>query len=208
MSMNAGRVVLTCVLLLGGRVEAAAGTQADPARWVVTEEGNEARYRVREQLARLNFPSDAVGTTTAVHGALVLGADGTVDPDASRIVIAADSLATDSDRRDGYVRRRTLDTATFPEVVFVPTALEGLAWPLPGSGEVTFRMRGNLTVKAQTRPVVWDVTATVDGPVIRGEAKTQFTFAEFGMDKPSVGSVLSVADDIRLEYGFTLRRAN
>lgn len=191
---------------------AAAGTElrtlvrADTARWITADEGNEVRYRVREQLARINFPSDAVGTTSAVEGALVLTDDGTIVPGASRFVITVDSLTTDSDRRDNYVRRRTLDSATHPQVVFQPTALEGLTWPITAGGELTFRLRGDLTVRGQTRPVVWDVTATYMDDVLRGEARTQFTFEEFGMDKPSVGSVLSVDDDIRLEYGFTLRR--
>jgi polyisoprenoid-binding protein YceI len=189
----------------------AAGTErgtpahADTVRWLTADEGNEVRYRVREQLARIDFPSDAVGTTSAVEGALVVTDDGTIVPGASRFVITVDSLSTDSDRRDNYIRRRTLDSATYPEVAFQPTALEGLTWPLT-AGALTFRLRGDLTVRGQTRPVIWDVTATYMDGAMRGEARTQFTFEEFGMDKPSVGSVLSVADEIRLEYGFTLRR--
>src|SRR5512143_1159562 len=39
---------------------------------------NSASYRVREQLARLSFPSDAVGTTKAVSGQVVANADGSI----------------------------------------------------------------------------------------------------------------------------------
>lgn len=38
-------------------------------------QGTKAVYLVNEQLARVNLPSDAVGTTDAVSGAILLGAD-------------------------------------------------------------------------------------------------------------------------------------
>lgn len=201
------RIAVAALFMAGPAAAQTAGTDIpETTRWVVTEDGNEARYRVREQLARLDFPSDAVGATGAVSGIIVFTADGAILPGASAIRIAVDSLATDSQRRDNYVRRRTLDAATWPEVLFVPTALEGVHWPLPATGDLSFRLRGDLTVRDATRPVVWDVTATIADGIVRGEARTSFTFEEFGMQKPSVGSVLSVADDIRLEYQFTLER--
>ena len=39
--------------------------------------GTTARYKVTEQLAGISFPSDAVGTTQAVTGALIVNPDGT-----------------------------------------------------------------------------------------------------------------------------------
>ena len=173
-------------------------------RLVVASEGNEARYRVREQLASIDFPSDAVGSTSGIQGELVLEADGRVVRDSSRIVIDLASLTTDSDRRDNYVRRNTLETETNPAAVFVPTELQGLTFPLPAMGDLTFRMVGDLTIKGVTRPTTWDVTAHVMNGTVSGEAKTSFTFADFELTKPRVRSVLTVNDDIRLEYTFRL----
>src|SRR5262245_43429491 len=51
---------------------------SDAIRFELTAEGNEARYRVREQLASLALPSDAVGVTSAVTGVLVVNPDGTI----------------------------------------------------------------------------------------------------------------------------------
>jgi polyisoprenoid-binding protein YceI len=176
------------------------GASADPTRWVVVAgEGNVARYRVREQLARINFPSDAVGETTAVTGVLVVATDGSPVPGESRFLIRLDSLVSDESRRDNYLRRRTLMTETHPTATFVPTAIEGLEWPLPDSAGIVFRLRGDLTVGGTTREVAWDVNARVADGVMRGQARTSFTCAEFGLEKPSV-------DDIRLEYDFDLRR--
>lgn len=191
-------------LLLATLAAAPAAAQSDGRiRYDVAADGNEARYRVREQLARIDFPSDAVGATSNVTGQLVVDAGGRVVKDASKFTIDVSTLATDSDRRDNYVRRRTLVTDTFPTVVFVPSELQGLKFPLT-NGEHTFRMVGDLTVKGVTRPTTWDVAARVVDGVVTGIAKTTFTFDQFQMTKPRVGSVLSVADDIRLEYEFRL----
>ena len=173
-------------------------------RLVVAPEGNEARYLVREQLAGFDFPNDAVGRTTNVQGMIVVEADGSVVSDSSRFVIDMASLATDSDRRDNYVRRNTLETEAHPTAVFVPTDLRGLTFPLPSMGDVSFTVVGDLTIRGVTKPTTWEVTGHVMNGGISGEAKTSFTFEEFEMTKPSVRRVLSVNDDITLEYTFRL----
>ena len=76
--------------------------------------GSEARYRVREQLAFLDFPNDAVGVTEDVEGKLVLGPDGAVSADDSLIRVDLSTLQSDEDRRDNYVRSRTLGTGQYP----------------------------------------------------------------------------------------------
>jgi hypothetical protein len=55
-----------------------------------------------------------------------------------------------------------------------------------------------------TKPVVWDVRATVDGSRITGTATTTVTFADFGMTQPRVPIVLSVEETITLELDFTV----
>lgn len=183
---------------------AQAGSQQQVHRYVVAPQGNEARYRVREQLAGFDLPNDAIGRTSSVTGGLVMTASGDIIAEGTGFTIDMTSLATDSDRRDNYVRRNTLQTEAHPNVVFVPTSFSGLPFPLPSSGEVTFTMTGDLTVRGITRPATWDVVATIADGAIRGEAKTAFTFEQFEMTKPRVRSVLSVDDDIRLEYTFFL----
>jgi hypothetical protein len=63
---------------------------------------------VREQLANVDLPNDAVGATSAITGQLVLDAQGQVVPGASRFVIDVTTLKSDRERRDGYLQRRTL----------------------------------------------------------------------------------------------------
>ena len=186
--------------------DAPPATAADARRAVFTlGEGSVARYKVEEVLARTGFKV-ATGETADVAGQVVFDADGNVAAGESRIAVSVGTLRTDSDRRDGYVRNRTLETDTYPEVVFVPTAI---VWanPATSAGELQgvqeFTIAGDLTVKDQTRPVVWDATAEFreDGTA-SGQASVEFTFADFGMTKPSVAIVLSVEDTIRLELDF------
>jgi polyisoprenoid-binding protein YceI len=171
---------------------------------VVAPEGNEARYRVREQLADLDFPSDAVGVTKDVTGGIVLDEQGNVVSADSKFVIDLRSLKSDKERRDGYVQRRLLQTDSFPSAVLVPTAVEGLPNPLPTSGPLAFQLTGDLTVHGVTRPTTWQVNAVADGGGFTGAASTTFGFPEFNLTKPRVMVVLSVADSIRLEYDFHL----
>lgn len=209
--VRARTLVAALALALGAAAAPAAAQSADGAekasdalRFTVAPEGNEARYRVREQLARVSFPSDAVGTTSGIEGGITIRPDGTVVREESRFLIDLASLRTDSDRRDNYVRRRTLDTATYPTAEFVPTELRGLSFPLPSSGEASFQVVGELTIRGVTRPATWDVTARFAEGEVAGLAKTQFTFEAFQLQKPRVASVLSVEDEIRLEYEFRL----
>ena len=59
---------------------------------VVAADGNAARYRVREQLAGIDLPNDAVGETKDVSGSIGFDKSGNVIPEASRISVKVDSL--------------------------------------------------------------------------------------------------------------------
>ncbi len=205
--------------------EAVAATEAMPATETLTEtptepptaeampsgaaavftlgEGSIARYRVEEELANTGF-FIAVGETQDVAGSIAFDADGGVVAEESRIAVQAATLTTDSGRRDGYVRNRTLETDTYPEVVFVPTFIEGLPpTNIAPSGPVDIAITGDLTVKDQTREVTWDGTVGFAGDgMVSGSVAVEFTFEDFGMTKPSVAIVLSVEDTIRLELDF------
>ena len=166
-------------------------------------EGTIARYRVEEELANTGF-FVAVGETQDVAGSIAFDESGAVVAEESRIAVQAATLRTDSGRRDGYVRNRTLETDTYPEVVFAPTSIEGLPESLAdASGHARVHIIGDLTVKDQTREVTWDgeIDFAGDGTA-SGSAAVEFTFEDFGMTKPRVAIVLSVEDTIRLELDF------
>ncbi len=177
---------------------------APGVRLVVAPAGNEVRYRVREQLVGLSLPNDAVGRTNAVSGELLIGDDGSVLDSASLFIVDASTFRSDKDRRDGYVRRRLLETDSFPSVELRPREIRGLQLPLPTSGAATLELLGDLTVKGVTRPTAWTVQAQFGPDGVTGTASTGFTFDDFELTQPRVRVLLSVADSIHLEYDFHL----
>jgi polyisoprenoid-binding protein YceI len=202
--------ILTFVLLTTAAGATGPDAQPEPpqdtaeTRWVITGPDSRARFLVREQLAGLDFPNDAVGETTDVSGTLVLASDGTVVEEESTFTVNLTTLKTDSERRDGYVQRRTLETEQFPEATLVLQELRDLPFPLPTSGTHSFTIQGAMTLHGVTRTTAWEVTANFGENAITGQARTSFTFATFEIEVPSVRRVLSVVDNIRLELDFRL----
>ena len=196
----------TSVWLSPGRA-AYAQSPGAPIRYRVVAERSEARYLVREQLAGLSFPNDAVGTTSAIEGSLALDVRGRVLPSDSRFSVDLRTLRSDEARRDNYLRRNTLETDHYPNAVFVPTDVRGLPVPLPQTGTASFDLVGDLTIRDATRRVTWEATATIQGQDLSVQARTAFRFADFALRVPRVSSVLSVEDTIRLEIDLLLRRS-
>jgi polyisoprenoid-binding protein YceI len=186
--------------------KAVAATPAAPIRFVIGPAGNEARYRVNEVLMGATLPNDAVGITKSITGTILAYPDGRIVKDSSKIVIRLDSLKSDKDRRDGFLRRRTLETEKFPTVELIPTQIRGFNGKLPASGTVSFQLLGDLVLKGVPRPTVWNVTARAEGQDVAGTAISKFTFKDVGLEQPKVASVLSVADTIQLEYDFRFQR--
>jgi polyisoprenoid-binding protein YceI len=209
MSMVGSRQPATSVMLSPGPgIEAYAQSPGAQVRYNVVADRSEARYRIREQLAGINFPSDAVGSTRAIDGGIVLDAQGRVVTGNSRLTVDLRTLQSDRDRRDNYVRRNTLETDRFPMVVFVPSEVRGLSSPLPQTGTASFELVGDLTVRNVTRPLRWEAMATFNGSEVSVQAKTAFRFGDFDLSIPRVASVLSVDDNIRLEADLLLRRGS
>jgi polyisoprenoid-binding protein YceI len=182
----------------------------DPTRAVRLDltSGTIARYRVREQLAGISFPSDAVGTTDAVAGTIVVNPDGTLDAARSKITVDLGTLKSDQDMRDGYVRRNTLETEAYPTLTFVPTRAVGLPSPLPAGmqAQAGFQLVGDMTLRGVTKEVTWNVVATFGSDRVQGRASTTFPFSLFEMKKPSLARLLSVDEDITLEIEFRCDR--
>jgi len=175
-------------------------------RLVTAPTGNAARYRIREQLAGLDLPNDAVGETNAVNGTIAVDAKGQIISAESKFTVNVTGLKSDKERRDGFVKRRVLETDQFPSVTLVPTAVRGISLPMPTSGRKSFELIGDLTVKGQTHPTTWKVEAEFQPGRVTGKAATAFTFAQFGISQPRVPVVLSVADMIKLELDFTMHQ--
>ena len=191
----------------GGRP---GGPPPDPTKPAKLElvEGTTARYKVREQLAGVSFPSDAVGTTQSVTGVVVINPDGSIDAEHSKISIDLRSIKSDQQMRDGYVQSRTLETEKFPTLDFVPKRAVGLPTPLPAGmqAQAGFQLIGDMTLHGVTQEVTWNVVATFGNDLVAGRATTTLQFATFKLTKPSLARLLSVDDKIELEIEFRCKR--
>jgi polyisoprenoid-binding protein YceI len=178
---------------------ASATIGAGAQTWTVSDK-SKATVRVREQLASLNFPSDAVLVATGAKGAFQLNDDGTFAP-GSQISFDVSSLTSDQSQRDSFVKQSVLNTRQFPTATFVPTKVSGLALPLAAAANATFTLTGKLTIHGTEKEVTFTVDATRNGGDLTATATLAPTlkFGDFGMPQPAApGRVLSVVDEIKL----------
>jgi polyisoprenoid-binding protein YceI len=156
-----------------------------------------ARYRAMEELSGIGA-NEAVGETQAIIGTLLF--DNSYVPLAgSRIDVDLRTLVSDESRRDNFLYDNVLETGEFPLATFIVTGVAGLDAGLPDGEEVTFQLVGDLTLHGVTNPATWEVTAKRDGDSVTGSANTSFVLDDYEMEKPIVGPVVSIDDEIKLE---------
>jgi polyisoprenoid-binding protein YceI len=197
------------MIFAGSASKVLAQAPAPPASGARLEivDGSTASYRVQEQLAGVNFPNDAVGITPSVTGTLAINPDGSVDSAQSKLTIDLRNLKSDQDMRDGYIQKRTLETDKFPMAEFVPKRIQGLPSPLPTMGQAGFQLTGDMTIHGKTSEITWTGVATFNKDQVAGRGTTNFTFATFGLTKPTLARLLSVDDKIQLEVVFKFKRS-
>jgi polyisoprenoid-binding protein YceI len=185
----------------------APGPDAAAAVFRVVEGQSRATFRVHQEVAPgaslpgglADLPEEVVGTTGAVSGQLAFRPDGTLRPDASKIVVDLRELQTGIALRDTFIKTNTLATGRFPTAEFAPARADGLPTPLPADGEHRFTLTGPMTVHGVQQEVTWDVTATRRDATVTGTATSRITFADFGLTAPSLPFLHAVAEDIALE---------
>ncbi len=164
--------------------------------YVINSETSEARYVIEEELAGFGA-NTAIGATNAFIGQILLDAEG--NPVAcSRFDVDMRTLESDESRRDNFIRGNTLQSDTYPVATFILRAVEGLDGALTAEAQ-TFTLIGDLVFRGETKLVAWETTASLDGDTLTGTAFTEFLLADYNIEKPIVGSVVSIADDLRLE---------
>lgn len=210
MTTLAGIVWLGLVGFQGQAPARGAAPAPDPTKPQKLEitAGTTARYKVNEQLAGISFPNDAVGTTQAITGALIVNPDGTFAA-GSKISVDLKSITSDQGMRDNYVRTRTLEAEKFPTMEVVPKKAIGLPAPMPAGNQaqVGFQLVTDVTLHGVTKEVTWNVVAVLGAAQVGGRATTTVDFAMFNMTKPTLARLISVDDKIGLEIEFRCTRS-
>ena len=165
---------------------------------------SEASYSVDEYfLQESNRLNTAVGITSVISGDLQIDFDNPAASPLGTVTVDISVLESDSGQRDNAIRRNWLESATYPLATFTATSIQGLSGtPAPGE-TVTFKLSGDMTVHETTRPVIWDVTATLDGEALKGTATTSILMKDFGVEPPS-NPFISVTDGVTLTLTFVL----
>lgn len=175
--------------------------------WTVAS-GSQAGYRVREQLAGLSAPSDAVGRTSSVHGSITVAASGsTFSVTAATITVDVNTLTSDRSMRDQRIHRMGLESDRYPTATFV------LSTPIPlpaaaGNGQAfQVSATGRLTLHGVTRTVTIPIDARLSGSQIELVGSITFPFSDFGMTPPSIGGFVSVQDNATMEFQLKLAQS-
>jgi polyisoprenoid-binding protein YceI len=66
-------------------------------------------------------------------------------------------------------------------------------------------MLGDLTIREVTQPVIFDVSATLNGDTATGVATADLRMTDFGIEPPNFANTLTVADEFSVEVEFTAR---
>ncbi|MDQ3695051.1 MAG: YceI family protein [Chloroflexota bacterium] len=156
-----------------------------------------ARYLVTEELAGVGA-NEVIGETNAIIGNILFDAGGASLP-CSQFDVDLRTLETDEARRDNYLRGNTLETDTYPLATFVLRHVEGVDGPVPVGEAVTIILIGDLTFHGETRLAAWEATVTKEAANLTGSATTTFTFPDFNIEKPIVGPVVGIGDEVTLE---------
>ncbi len=163
---------------------------------------------VKEILAGATIKTDAVESSKTVSGSISVDGSGAIAP-SSKLSLDLRTIKSDRGIRDEFIKNRfVLNTGQFPNAEFVPKEIQGLSGGLPTSGDASFKLLGDATVHGVTKPMTWDVKATFDAQTVKGEATTDFKFADFSITVPRVPSVAELEDGGKLTVKFQATRSS
>ena len=178
-----------------GPVERGTG-DVDGVMFVVSE-GSKATFAVDEELASGTLPGyEAVMQTIGLTGEVRL------DGGPSTVSIDLHSMTSDQEFRDRYVRTRMFPNDPSATITF------GDLTPLPdgftAGDEVATDVVGTLNIKGYDAPLTFAVQARDDGGSVFVLGRTTFTWDDLQLPKPSVRSVVSLGDEVRVEVLLSL----
>jgi polyisoprenoid-binding protein YceI len=177
-----------------------AGASLD-GEWAIDTAASFAGYRVQEELASIGT-TEAVGRTSVLTGGLTL--DGTAIT-AVDVGVDMTTLQSDSDRRDGALRTRGLETDSFPTATFALTAPIELGAPPAVGDTIAATASGELTLHGVTRTVEIPIEGRlVDDGTIVVVGSLDVALADYDIEPPTGFSVLSIEEvgTIELQLAF------
>ena len=165
--------------------------------WTLSDRGESfAGYRVREELATVGATT-AAGRSSAITASLQF--DGSAIT-AVEVEVDMTQLRSDQSRRDGALRQQAIETNTYPTSSFAltePIPLDGV----PVEGEtISVTAVGDLTLHGVTRQVEIPLEGQLTDGLVVVIASIEIVFADYDIEKPRAGIVISVEDRGIMEF--------
>jgi polyisoprenoid-binding protein YceI len=182
----------------------ATALPAGARRFAIVADRSVATIRVREQIAAIPAPGDAVLTTREFTGTVVLLPDGGF-ASGSSFAADLDALKSNEPLRDEWIKFNTLNTRVYPRAEFTLARVSGVPMPIAAQGEWAATLEGTLKIHGVERQVTWPVQVTRSSAEVRVRGATAFKFGDYGMAVPANRLILSVVDDVRLEIDLVAR---
>jgi polyisoprenoid-binding protein YceI len=174
--------------------------------WTVAG-GSQAGYRVREKLASLPAPSDAVGRTAAVTGQVTIAEDGgAYRARNANFTVDVSQLKSNEDKRDNKIRTIGLETGKFPQATFAAAGPIDIPQDAADGKVMTVQADGDMTLHGVTKKVSIPLQVQRNGNQIRIVGNYDFSWDEFGMTAPSVPPFVSVTGNPKLEFDVTMAK--
>jgi polyisoprenoid-binding protein YceI len=188
-----------------GSTTQADGSASPDGTWQVSDDGASfVGYRVKEQLAFLSSPNEAVGRSKAVTGTMQVAGD-TVE--AVRVEADLTQLASDEDRRDNAIRERGLESERFPTATLeLAEPIQLASAPVEGR-EVQGDGTARLTVHGVTREVDLSVEGRWTGDTIQVVGQLPVKMSDFQIEPPRFGPVVSIEDGLSVDFDLVFERS-
>lgn len=187
-----------------GSPTATASAGAGAGTWTVAS-GSVAGYRVREQLASLAAPSDAVGRTSSISGGVTITqSGGNYTVTAASLTVNVNTLTSDRSIRDQRIHQMGLESNRYPTATFVLTTPIDLPAGATSGQIVNVSATGQLTIHGVSKTVTIPIQARFSGSQIELAGSITFPFSDFGMTPPSIGGFVTVQDNATMEFDIKL----
>ena len=182
--------------------------------FVIVPAESKASYVADEELFALAFTkfglspgwARVVGSTQAIEGRFQVDME---RPAASlgtnEFTVRMNTFTTGRDMRDNWIRENGPRFNDYPVATFKATGVDGTAASVRPGEEVSFNLRGTLTIRNIARPATFAVRAKLTGDTLDGHATTRLLMSSFGIETITFHNTLTVADEIGLDVQFRAR---
>jgi predicted lipoprotein with Yx(FWY)xxD motif/polyisoprenoid-binding protein YceI len=169
-----------------------------------TDAPSSVGYRIGEQAAGRDF-STAVGRTNAVTAHLTVR-----DNRLATVTLDADlrALASDQILRDRMIRKKGLEIDSFPTASFTSSDTVDLSALATTGSIVHVELPGSITLHGVKGNVTAVVAVEVRRATVVVTGSIELTLSDYGISKPQVANILSIADRGTVEWQLFFTRSS